>query len=273
MQNVADDATAKILIVPVANLSSDKLEATWAAAEAGLTGAGAKQIGLQDATLEQVQAVLAMTGGRAKPVCNIVELHPLRSQRKLVGTCMRKVCSWLHMLLHVGQGLINNQHTRVHWYKQTCSCIYTCSSAACAPQPCPSGHLTMSDVQGVQCIAHSAAPADLLEGSSQPADAVAKVAAGIDQSSQAVLHKWSMQRGVPVVLEEGGHVAEADKCFSWRLDEERGKVRMSDDVKLVAFVHDLQRHVAIVNLSIVHRNAPILVPCVQALLDTLDGQR
>lgn len=39
----------------------------------------------------QVEALLAAAS--IKPVVNQVELHPLLAQRKLVGTCLRKVCS------------------------------------------------------------------------------------------------------------------------------------------------------------------------------------
>lgn len=39
--------------------------------------------------LVQIEEVLGFA--RIKPVCQQVELHPLLSQRKLVGTCLRKV--------------------------------------------------------------------------------------------------------------------------------------------------------------------------------------
>jgi len=48
-----------------------------------------KQIGVSNFSISQVEALLAQC--RIKPVCNQVELHPLNSQRKLVGTLLRKV--------------------------------------------------------------------------------------------------------------------------------------------------------------------------------------
>ena len=46
-------------------------------------------IGVSNFNLQQVEDLLAQA--RVKPVVNQVELHPLLSQRKLVGTCLRKV--------------------------------------------------------------------------------------------------------------------------------------------------------------------------------------
>ena len=49
-----------------------------------------QQIGLWDCALEQTEAMLEHAK-LVKPVCNMVELHPLHSQRRLVGTLRRKV--------------------------------------------------------------------------------------------------------------------------------------------------------------------------------------
>ena len=48
-----------------------------------------RYIGVSNFNLQQVEDLLAQA--RVKPVVNQVELHPLLSQRKLVGTCLRKV--------------------------------------------------------------------------------------------------------------------------------------------------------------------------------------
>ena len=87
------DCAVDLLLLNAAQLNGNALASSWAAAQQCVSQKHAHQLGLFDATLEQVEAVMEASGEAAKPVCNVVELHPLRSQRKLVGTCLRKVCS------------------------------------------------------------------------------------------------------------------------------------------------------------------------------------
>ena len=56
-----------------------------------------RAIGVANFSLVQVEQLLEKS--RIKPVVNQIELHPLLAQRKLVGTCLRKVrpCSPLMM--------------------------------------------------------------------------------------------------------------------------------------------------------------------------------
>lgn len=49
----------------------------------------AKHIGVSNFSLAQVEKLLETAS--IKPVVNQIELHPLLAQRKLVGTCLRKV--------------------------------------------------------------------------------------------------------------------------------------------------------------------------------------
>ena len=48
-----------------------------------------KHIGVSNFSLQQVEKLLEVS--RIKPVVNQIELHPQLAQRKLVGTCLRKV--------------------------------------------------------------------------------------------------------------------------------------------------------------------------------------
>lgn len=48
-----------------------------------------RAIGVANFSLVQVEHLLGKS--RIKPVVNQIELHPLLAQRKLVGTCLRKV--------------------------------------------------------------------------------------------------------------------------------------------------------------------------------------
>ncbi len=48
-----------------------------------------KYLGVANFSLGQVESVLQFAD--VKPVVNQVELHPLLAQRRLVGTCLRKV--------------------------------------------------------------------------------------------------------------------------------------------------------------------------------------
>ena len=48
-----------------------------------------KSLGVANFSLQQIEELLGSC--RIKPVVNQVELHPLLAQRKLVGTCLRKV--------------------------------------------------------------------------------------------------------------------------------------------------------------------------------------
>eukprot|EP00891_Asterochloris_glomerata_P008518 jgi/Astpho2/8518/gw1.00125.50.1_t len=61
---------------------------TWRAMEALADEGLVRYIGVSNFNLQQVEDLLAQA--RVKPVVNQVELHPLLSQRKLVGTCLRK---------------------------------------------------------------------------------------------------------------------------------------------------------------------------------------
>lgn len=62
---------------------------TWATMEALVDTGSVKQLGLANFGLVDVEGLLE--AARVKPVCDMVELHPLLSQRKLVGTLLRKV--------------------------------------------------------------------------------------------------------------------------------------------------------------------------------------
>lgn len=66
------------------------LDATWAAMEELVARGAARQLGVSNFGLKQVETLLD-TAKACKPVCNMVELHPWLSQRKLVGTLLRKV--------------------------------------------------------------------------------------------------------------------------------------------------------------------------------------
>lgn len=90
-------------------------------------------------------------------------------------------------------------------------------------------------MQGVQCIAHSAAPSEAC-GSK----AVSAVAERSGQSAAAVLYKWSTQRGVPVVLDSLEHITDADAFYDWKLSEEADKVRTAVNVQLRACIQDVQ---------------------------------
>jgi hypothetical protein len=79
---------------------------------------------------------------------------------------------------------------------------------------------TWRHLQGVQCIAHSAVPQ--LEG--KAAAALDAAAALSGQTPEATLIKWSIQRGVPVVVEDVTYIGCVDAFFSWKLDEEHAKV-------------------------------------------------
>lgn len=48
-----------------------------------------KYLGVSNFSLGQIDLVLQIA--KVKPVVNQIELHPLLAQRKLVGTCLRKV--------------------------------------------------------------------------------------------------------------------------------------------------------------------------------------
>lgn len=66
------------------------LVATWAAMEALVAEGLVKQLGVANFSLAAVEGLLETA--KVKPAVNMVELHPLLSQRKLVGTLLRKVC-------------------------------------------------------------------------------------------------------------------------------------------------------------------------------------
>ena len=66
------------------------LDATWAAMEELVASGVARQLGVANFGLAQVEALLD-TARACKPVCNMAELHPRLSQRKLVGRLLRKV--------------------------------------------------------------------------------------------------------------------------------------------------------------------------------------
>lgn len=63
--------------------------ATWAAMEALVAHGSVRQLGVAHHGLGQVEALLE-AATTAKPVVNLLELHPLCSQRKLVGQLLRK---------------------------------------------------------------------------------------------------------------------------------------------------------------------------------------
>jgi len=63
--------------------------ATWSAMEALVAAGSVKQLGVAHHGLGDVEALLDAAKS-AKPVVNMLELHPLCSQRKLVGQLLRK---------------------------------------------------------------------------------------------------------------------------------------------------------------------------------------
>lgn len=63
--------------------------ATWSAMEALVAAGSVKQLGVAHHGLADVEALLDAAKS-AKPVVNMLELHPLCSQRKLVGQLLRK---------------------------------------------------------------------------------------------------------------------------------------------------------------------------------------
>lgn len=64
------------------------LAETWAAMEALVDEGLVRQLGVANFSLAQVEGLLE--AARLRPVCNFVELHAQLSQRKLVGTLLRK---------------------------------------------------------------------------------------------------------------------------------------------------------------------------------------
>jgi diketogulonate reductase-like aldo/keto reductase len=62
---------------------------TWAKMEALVDTSAVRQLGVANCGLQDMEVLLE--AARVKPVCDMVELHPLLSQRKLVGTLLRKV--------------------------------------------------------------------------------------------------------------------------------------------------------------------------------------
>lgn len=76
-------------------------------------------------------------------------------------------------------------------------------------------------LQGVQCIAHS--PVCAVDGEAR--STLENVAKAAGQAPEAVLVKWNVQRGLPCVISDVQHVADADTFFSWKLNEEHEKVR------------------------------------------------
>ena len=78
-----------VLLLSAAGSAS--LPSVWPAAEALVATGEVKQLGVAEGSLEAVEGLLE--GTKVKPVCNLVELHPMHSQRRLVGTLMRKVCN------------------------------------------------------------------------------------------------------------------------------------------------------------------------------------
>lgn len=65
--------------------------ATWAAMEELVAQGQIRQLGVAHHGLGEVEALF--DGAKtAKPVVDMLELHPLCSQRKLVGQLLRKVC-------------------------------------------------------------------------------------------------------------------------------------------------------------------------------------
>lgn len=67
-----------------------------------------KHLGVSNFSAKQVEDLLQYA--RIKPVINQVELHPLLAQRKLVGTCARKVKLLHAQALHI----VRNHITCVH---------------------------------------------------------------------------------------------------------------------------------------------------------------
>lgn len=89
VQTVLQDSKCGHIDVLLISASAASLSAAWSAAESLVAPGGVKQLGVADGTLEAVEE-LAQSAD-VKPVCNLVELHPMHSQRRLVGTLMRKV--------------------------------------------------------------------------------------------------------------------------------------------------------------------------------------
>jgi Aldo/keto reductase family len=69
--------------------ASDRTAATWATLEPLVESGVILSLGLAGATLEQTVGLAE--GVSVMPVVNLVELHPLHSQRKMVGHLLRKV--------------------------------------------------------------------------------------------------------------------------------------------------------------------------------------
>lgn len=80
-----DVSSLSLVLVEVSQSNA----ARWAAVERLVEERKVQALGLAGATLEQ--AVELLETATVKPVANFIELHPLHSQRNLVGQLLRKV--------------------------------------------------------------------------------------------------------------------------------------------------------------------------------------
>jgi diketogulonate reductase-like aldo/keto reductase len=71
---------------------TEEAAALWQAAVGAVAAGHATQLGLWGAALEVAEALMGQQA-TARPVCNCVELNPLKPQRMLLGTLLRKVRS------------------------------------------------------------------------------------------------------------------------------------------------------------------------------------
>lgn len=145
------DADPKGQPVPDSGIT---LEQTWRGMEALVDAGLVRAIGICNCSLEQVESILGFA--RIKPAVVELELHPLLSQRKIVGVCFRK---------------------------------------------------------GVQCVAYSVLGGEASQVCAAPV--VKRIAAELNRTPAQVAVRWSLQRGVPALVEPGT-VPDVAGLFSWR---------------------------------------------------------